>query len=307
MAEPGGTQASSQFFYRAATAEDKGQVLSFTTNIWEHGDYIAYVYDDWLADKSGRFLVAVETVTGRIAAIDKLSFIRPGEAWFEGLRVNPEFRGRGLASRTQRHMLKEARGLGAHTIRLLTRADNHAVHTMAYRDGFRLLMITRFWRWKHDSQQTYDNTTGTVKLHIREAEPSEAAGLYAWHGLVYGDWRFESTTPGDWAEAARAGGLFVATDYSQIEMQVPPPLALVSSVDYGPEADRWLISTFGGQPDDLTPLLRTLVERANVEGACEIRGFYPDTVEINRALVAAGFEAGTDEERHLLFELELEP
>jgi hypothetical protein len=53
-------------------------------------------------------------------------------------------------------------------------------------------------------------------------------------------------------------------------------------------------------------LLQTLGERAILEGASEIRGFYPDTVEINRALVSAGFEPGTDEERHLLFELELE-
>lgn len=314
---PGPDNAPPDFVYRDATAEDRDEVLAFTANTWEWGDYIHDVYDDWLADTTGRFLVAVEVATRRIAALDKLSFIRPGEAWFEGLRVNPEFRGRGLASRTQRHMIEEARSLGARTIRFLTRAENRPVHIMAYRDGFRLLMVTRFWRWRRDTALTTTNVVVGERLELRPVTPDEAQGLYNWWqrsaasatlGLTHREWRFESTTPADWETAARLVTLFVAAGYSERDTQLPPPTALVNDLSsYQPNEIRWSVGALGGQPGDMASLARSLVELANTQGVSEMLGFFPDSVEVYRALEAAGLETDANDERYCLFELLLGP
>ncbi|HEY0071207.1 MAG TPA: GNAT family N-acetyltransferase [Chloroflexia bacterium] len=312
---PDPDNAAPEFVYRDATAEDRDEVLAFTANTWEWGDYIHDVYNDWLADTTGRFLVAVEVATGRIAALDKLSFIRPSEAWFEGLRVNPDFRGRGLASRTQRHMIEEARRLGARTIRFLTRAENRPVHIMAYRDGFNLLMVTRFWRWQRDTEPT-TNVVADGHLELRPATPDEAESLYDWWqrsaasasaGLTHREWRFESTTPADWEAAARMGTLFVATDYSESHTQLPPPTALVNGLSsYQPGETRWSVGLLCGQPGDLAALARSLVGLAASQGVSEMLGFFPDSVGVYRALEAAGLEPDANDERYCLFELLLE-
>ena len=319
MAPTGEPNESSEFAYRDATTEDRDEVLAFTASTWEHGDYIADVYDEWLGDTSGRFLVAVEAASGRIAAIDKLSFIRPGEAWFEGLRVNPDFRGRGLASHTQRHMIEVARGQGARTIRLLTRADNHPVHAMAYRDGFRLLMLTRFWRWRRDATSAtspHREASRDEGLALREALPTEARGLHDWwlrssayasHGLVHGDWRLGSTTPHEWEDAARRGGLLVAAGYSQAEARLAPALAMIEARGSEPEGDRRSIAALGGMPGDMARLLQALADFALARGINELFGFFPDSVEVYRALESAGFAPDPDDERYCVFELVLEP
>jgi len=85
-----------EFVFRDARPEDKAEVLAFTAHTWEFGDYIQHVYDYWLDDTSGRFLAIVHTPSGQIAGIDKLTMLSPAEAWFEGLRINPDFRGKVL-------------------------------------------------------------------------------------------------------------------------------------------------------------------------------------------------------------------
>src|SRR5688500_5329896 len=84
------------FRVRDIRESDRAEVLAMTANTWSFGDYIKWVFDDWLADGRGRFLAAEHIETGRLAAIDKFTFLSAREAWFEGLRVASEFRGHGL-------------------------------------------------------------------------------------------------------------------------------------------------------------------------------------------------------------------
>src|SRR4051812_41292926 len=119
---------------RPAQPEDRAAVLAFATHTWDWGDYLAEVWDDWLADPTGQFMVG--EVAGEIAGVDKLTFVAPGEAFFEGLRINPAYRGQGYAGRFQRFMLAEAARRGAHVLRFLTAANNTPIHKNAARDAF---------------------------------------------------------------------------------------------------------------------------------------------------------------------------
>ena len=69
------------FLVRDVRESDREAVLALTAKTWDFGDYIKWVFDDWLNDTKGRFLAAEHSETEKLAAIDKMTFLqqkRPG-------------------------------------------------------------------------------------------------------------------------------------------------------------------------------------------------------------------------------------
>ncbi|KYC44155.1 hypothetical protein WA1_03185 [Scytonema hofmannii PCC 7110] len=80
---------------RLAQAEDKEAVLAFCEHTWEdREDYIHRVWGKWLADENGKIFVAV--MDSQPVAMIRLVLMSEREAWWEGLRVDPRYRKRGL-------------------------------------------------------------------------------------------------------------------------------------------------------------------------------------------------------------------
>lgn len=107
---------------RPARAEDRAAVLSFCQDTWEWGDYIEYIWDDWLAATDGRLFVAM--VHGHPAGIVNVRMLTDTEAWLEGLRVDPQYRRQGLARALNLAALAEAMQRGAKYARLTVESDN---------------------------------------------------------------------------------------------------------------------------------------------------------------------------------------
>jgi GNAT superfamily N-acetyltransferase len=284
-----------------------------TANTWEFGDYIEYVFDDWLADPTGRFLLAEEKESGRIAAIDKLSMLSPTEAWFEGLRVHPDFRGQGLAGRLQKYMIGEAARLGADTIRLITLANNTPIHLACYRDGFVLKCLVRFWKWEDSASQSPPEA-GTPGYALRYATAHEAPILYDWWhrssafrtaGLAHYSWSYARSSPEEWVTAANEHRLLVKDDAPIDPNRMPPPTALVRNDTNHTGAPIWVLSALTALSEEWTRLLLGLITAARAAGIIEINGLQPDTHEINNGLQSAGFTGDADEDRLCLFELSL--
>ena len=122
---------------RRATADDKPAVVEFCSQIWEGWDYLPRVYDRWLRDPRGAFLVA--ELDGRPVGTDKVTVLSPGEIWLEGLRVDPRARGRGVALAINRKAMEVIAGMNPRTVRFGTVADNLASRHMGEKDGFRLI------------------------------------------------------------------------------------------------------------------------------------------------------------------------
>lgn len=119
---------------RSARPEDKAAVLAFCEHTWEWGDYIAEVWDEWLADPAGRLMVAV--LDGRPVAIVHMQMVAPYECWLEGMRVDPDVRRRGVSKRLNAEAMNEARKLGATVARLAIHADNVRSQQAAAQGGF---------------------------------------------------------------------------------------------------------------------------------------------------------------------------
>lgn len=78
---------------RNATSADKVYILKFCKNTFSWGDYIQDVWDYWFSE--GSLLVAEESVP---VGICHGVFFKE-QVWIEGIRVDPTFRRKGVASK----------------------------------------------------------------------------------------------------------------------------------------------------------------------------------------------------------------
>ncbi|HEX9197876.1 MAG TPA: GNAT family N-acetyltransferase, partial [Candidatus Bathyarchaeia archaeon] len=109
---------------RNATAADKAPILEICKNIWNGHDYLPGVWDEWLADKDGRLVVAI--VKGRTVGVAHASLQTPDVAWLEGVRVHEQYRGLGIAGKLNRALVRWARRRRARVARLCTGSSNLA-------------------------------------------------------------------------------------------------------------------------------------------------------------------------------------
>ncbi|HSB83538.1 MAG TPA: GNAT family N-acetyltransferase [Nitrosarchaeum sp.] len=78
---------------RNALNSDKSKILNFCKNTFFWGDYIEYVWDYWITEGS-LFVVENQNPIGMCHA-----FFSKNQVWIEGIRINSDFRRRGLASK----------------------------------------------------------------------------------------------------------------------------------------------------------------------------------------------------------------
>lgn len=131
-------------------------MLAFATRTWDDWDYIPEVWDRWLLATDGVLLVAtaggtdardadgVPIRTGQAIAVARLVMLSGDEAWLEGIRVDPRFRGLNVATDFQVAELRWAAAHGVRVVRYATGQDNEGSHRLGARHGFSLLGE---WRW----------------------------------------------------------------------------------------------------------------------------------------------------------------
>ena len=119
---------------RQARPADKPDMLEITRTIWEGRDYVPRVWDEWLADSSGRLGVA--EYNGRVLGVGKLTRLTDRDWWLEGLRVHPEFERRGIATQLHEYLTATWQDTGSGALRLATSAERIQVHRLCARSGF---------------------------------------------------------------------------------------------------------------------------------------------------------------------------
>ena len=119
---------------RPARASDRGTLMSFIKDVWGGNDYIPQVWDHWLRDRRGRMFV-VES-GGVPVGMNKVSFLDDGSAWFQGARVHPEHRGKGLATLLGENSMRFAARRGVRVFRLTTGTRDIPSRRQTARMGF---------------------------------------------------------------------------------------------------------------------------------------------------------------------------
>jgi RimJ/RimL family protein N-acetyltransferase len=123
---------SPQVVCRPALPRDHADIAEFCKGIWEGGDYVPDVWHHWFNDPYG-ILVTAE-FKGHAIGCAKLSLIDNGQWWLEGVRVDPNYRGRKVASRIHTyltdHWVENYDGI----LRLLT--ENPAMEHLCLKTGY---------------------------------------------------------------------------------------------------------------------------------------------------------------------------
>lgn len=119
---------------RKAKPADKAPILEISRKVWGGHDYLPGVWDDWLADKKARFVVA--TVRGRTVGCAHAGLQANYVAWLEGVRVHEQYRGLGIAGKLNHSLVEWARRKGARVARLSTGSSNRASREHLEKIGF---------------------------------------------------------------------------------------------------------------------------------------------------------------------------
>lgn len=93
---------------RVLTHEDYNDVADICKDIWEGTDYLPQLFHQWVDDKAGLFIGAVDTDTYKVIGTDKYTVLSDGTGWLEGIRIHKAYRGRKLAKLMTEHILNFA-------------------------------------------------------------------------------------------------------------------------------------------------------------------------------------------------------
>jgi ribosomal protein S18 acetylase RimI-like enzyme len=132
---------------RRATKSDKEEVLRFCVNTFEWGDYIDQVWDSWYSDQAGLLLVAEEEKyslhnkkQSSVIAVSHVSLCpNKNHVWLEGIRVDPNYRHRSVATQLINKMIAYGQEKGAREASAMVTSNNFASQLMMERNGFTVI------------------------------------------------------------------------------------------------------------------------------------------------------------------------
>ena len=236
---------------RPARAADKEPLMSFIKDVWRGHDYIPLVWDRWLTDPSGRMFVV--EADGKVVGMNRIRFLEDGSAWFEGARVHPDYRGRGLASMLGENSMQVARERGIRVFRLTSGSGNKSAHRQIARIRFK--EAARFSVYEPGKGMRLRPGPGADKVRaqdlpsvmelIRKTKEFALGKGVAWH-----EFNAVGLTPHVVEQRVREGSLWRSGD------------AVAVVREGGEGGPRWEeISFVGGPVDDASALIDSLVGR----------------------------------------------
>ncbi|HEV2137434.1 MAG TPA: GNAT family N-acetyltransferase [Nitrososphaerales archaeon] len=238
------------FRIRPARAEDKEPLMSFIKDVWGGHDYIPEVWDDWLGDPTGKMFVV--EVGGVPVGMNHLKFLEDGSAWFEGIRVHPDYRGRGLASMLGENSMKIARDRGVDIFRLTSGSHNKIAHRQIARVKF--AEVARFSAYEPRGKVRSKPTIDTPKITAKEfsqvmSQIGRTKEYQLGRGVFWHNWTATSLSPKVVRELLAEGAVWRNGEAVAVAREGGEGNRRWEELCFigGPEGDAWmlLISLFG--------------------------------------------------------------
>ena len=268
---------------RRARPDDRPAMERICAHTWEWGDYIPDVWDQWLADEHG--LPIIGELEGRVVALSRIRFQAPDQIWLEGMRVDPEYRRRGIGRQFLDHSIAFARERGARVVRLSTSYHNIPVHTMTTQAG-----IARVGSYQLRSADPLPSAPDPAFLpaeradHIRSFLSNSPMLAYA-HGLYSVDWAWQELSPACIDQLLEAG---------QFAARLAPDgrLAALAILHPQPEGGELWIGFLDGEAAAISDLATAVRGHASRLGFEKVQMLVSDVGWLRGALSEAGYGPG---------------
>lgn len=202
---------------RRAREDDADAVAALTRDTWpvrDVDDYLADVFDEWVASDGADQRTLVAEIDGDVAGVIQGVLLSDYEAWAQGLRVAPARRGEGVGRRLTEATFAWARTAGASVVRNLVFSWNAPSLGLSRRAGFEPRAAFRWARPDPDAgadptlDVTADADAGWTFWSGSEAR-SRLCGL-ALHGEQ--SWALSELTRDRLGAAAEADRLLTVRD-----------------------------------------------------------------------------------------------
>lgn len=250
---------------RPARATDRDAVVAFCQRIWEGSDYVDNeVFDDWLNQVPGPMLVG--ELAGQPVALAKVAVHPDGHAWFQGLRVDPDVQGQGIAHRLHEASELAAAAAGASPWALLTAdAGPTAVQRLCDAHGWTIQGRTRYLHVLAATDDTpclavTPTTLGDDDARFLEASLAHSPTLTALAGWYTLDWECEPFTIDKLHAHLRAGQVWALPSRRAWGIVTTMPANMADRAPWlgaNGGGDAWWAFAEGNEPD-LTTLARAL-------------------------------------------------
>jgi GNAT superfamily N-acetyltransferase len=284
--------------------EDKARIIAFTFNTWgdQEDDYIKDVFDEWLIDRRGEFTAAV--IDDQVVGIAKLTDMGDDEWWFEGLRIDPAFRRRGIAAQLSRYHVDLAQRLGGKVIRYMTGGGNAGSQAIGARAGFD--HIITYTAYLADASQEFAQP---VLLTIEDAPVLlrwiDSPLMHYLHGVYRVAWSAKTLTEAEIRRALESNMVYGLKDESG---QVTA-WALLRDQDEEDTEDgdrkRLRIDHFDGELNAVTELGKRMLALAATQNRKVVSAGICDYPLLVQALMDAGYTLNPDQFSLWILELKL--
>jgi GNAT superfamily N-acetyltransferase len=279
----------SDFDIRPARSEDRDDVLAFCIQTWEWGDYIQFVWDEWLNDPQGKLFVA--TIDGRSVGVANMRMLNKTEAWFEGMRIDPTFRQRGIASALFDAQLDEARRRGAISARLISESTNAGALRLLERSSmsrigayapFRALPVTALTKQTYGLEIPTLATTADLDEIIHYLNASNI--FPAVGGLYYQGFTAYSITNDLLLEKITAQQLYILRRWDRLD-----GLAIAEPRE-GHQEKHLFVGYIDGTTESISMLAYALRSLLPDLGLKSVSAHIPDLMMVRDAFVGAEYE-----------------
>ncbi|WP_277553454.1 GNAT family N-acetyltransferase [Halobaculum limi] len=212
------TAADHEFTVRRARESDVDHVVRFTQDTWgdRHGDYLPDVFGRWVeTDDDEQYTMVIDVDDGDdVAGVMQCVLLSETEAWAQGMRVNPAYRGNDLSPLLSREGFRWAREQGAVVSRNMVFSWNVAGLGQSRTVGFDPATEFRWLQPDPDGDAdpdlvVTDDADAAWAYWTRSDARDHLAGLAIDGGE---SWACSELTRADLQRAADRDGLFVVVD-----------------------------------------------------------------------------------------------
>lgn len=192
---------------RRARQEDREKVIAVESGATPNLSYLANVFDMFLSEKSGEFIVA--EVDRKLVGCGKFTKMPDGSAWLEALRVLPEYQGMGIGKCFYKKFFDMARHRDVTTMRMYTGVKNAVSKGLAEQFGFHVSAAYR-GAWLPCPQESGRESTDTFRL---VTDPDRATAILMpffekWTGFLVMNRTFFALKPALCRNLAQKGCIY---------------------------------------------------------------------------------------------------